>query len=89
VNPRDRRIVALLCDQFNGVGRDRREWIVTDLRTIDDWQPLVEEFDQRANHPGFRLSTLTQQDYVVSRQQRRLELGQHGVLVAEHVRRER
>ena len=76
VDPGDRRVVAVLGDQVDGVRRDRREGVVANLRTLDDRQPLVEQFDERTDHAGLRLTALAQQDDVVSGEQRGLELGQ-------------
>ena len=65
--------------------RDRRVGVVVDLGALDDRHPLVEQVDQRADHAGLRLAALAQEDHVVTGQEGVLQLGEHGVLVAEHL----
>ena len=50
------------------------------LAALDDRSPLVEEADEGAQETGLALTALTEQDEIVSGQQRALELGPNGVL---------
>ena len=60
--------------------------VVADLAALDDRAPLVEQARERAHEAGLALAALAEQDEVVSGEQRRLELGQHGLLEADHAR---
>ena len=84
VHPGDRRVVAELGDEGAGVRRHRGVGVVVDLGPGDDRQPLVEQGDERPDHAGLRLAALAQEDHVVAGQEGVLELGQDGVVVAEH-----
>ena len=64
--PRDRRTVAVLRNDLAAVLGDRIERIVVDLAAGDDGNLLVEQRDQLAEDPAFRLTTQTQQDEVVA-----------------------
>jgi hypothetical protein len=60
--------------------------VVVDLRAGHDRQPLVEQADHGPDDPGLGLAPLAQQDDVVAGQDGVLQLGQDGVLEAEHAR---
>ena len=83
VHPLDRGLVAALGEQHAGVLRDRVVRVVVDLAAGDDRHPLVEQRGERADHAGLRLTTLAEEDHVVAGDERVLELGQDGVLVAD------
>ncbi len=89
VDPRDRRVVAVLGDQLAGVARDGVVRVVVDLGTGDDRHPLVEEIGETADHAGLRLPSLAQEDDVVAGEQRIFELRGDGALVAEHLGEQR
>src|SRR5690606_25927939 len=73
-------------DEVAGVPRHRVVGVVVDLAAGDDRHPLVEQPDEGADHAGLRLAALAEEDDVVPGEQGVLELGQDGVLVAEHRR---
>ena len=58
--------------------------VVVDLRVGHDGQPLVEQAHQGPDDPGLGLAALPEEDHVVTGQDGVLQLGQHGVLEAEH-----
>ena len=58
--------------------------VVVDLRMGHDGQPLVEQTDQRSDDPGLGLAPLAEQDDVVAGQDGVLQLGEDGVLEAQH-----
>jgi hypothetical protein len=58
--------------------------IVVDLRVGHDGQPLVEQAVQGPDDPGLGLAPLAEEDDVVAGQDGVLQLGQHGVLEAQH-----
>src|SRR5213594_401516 len=64
--PRDWRTVAALGNQLAAVLGDRIERIVVDLAAGDDGNLLIEQRDQLAQDPAFRLTAQTQQDEVVA-----------------------
>ena len=83
VDPRDRRVLAVLGDEVTGVPGHRRVRVVVDLAAGDDRHPLVEQAGQRADDAGLRLTALAQEDDVVAGEQGVLELREDGLLVAE------
>ncbi len=89
VHPVDRRVVAHLRDQIASVLRHRLVGVVVDLAAGDDRHPLVEQPGERTDHAGLGLTTLAEEDHVVTGEQRVLELRHHGVLVARHPGEER
>ena len=89
MHPRNRRVVTHLLDQVTGVLGDRLIRVVVDLAPGDDRHPLVEQIGERADHAGLGLTALTEEDHVVTGEQRVLELRHHGVLVAEDTVEER
>ena len=89
VDPGDRRLVALLANQVDARRPRWGEGVVADVRARHDGQPLVEQLDQRADDSRLGLAPFTEQDDVVTGQQRGLELGQDRVLVPENRRSER
>ena len=89
VHPVDRRVVTEFGDEVAGMLRDRRVRVVVDLAAGDDRHPLVEQTRERADHARLRLPSLAEEDHVVARQQRVLQLRHHRVLVARHAREQR
>ena len=83
VHPRHRQVLARFGQQVLGEPGDRMEGVVVDLRVGDDREPLVEQADHGADDPGLGLAALSQQDDVVSGQNRVLHLRQDGVLEPE------
>ena len=63
---------------------DRVVGVVVDLRALHDGEPFVEQADQGPDDPGLGLAPLTQQDDVVTGQYGVLELGDDGVVEAQH-----
>ena len=84
MDPVDRGGVAMFLHERTRVGRDGVVWVIVDLGPLDDRHPFVEQIGQPADHPRLRLTALTQKDHVVTGEQCVLQLGQNGVLVAEH-----
>ena len=84
VHPLDRRVVAALGDEHARVVRDRVVRVVVDLAAGDDRHPLVEQIGERTDHAGLRLAALAEEDDVVAREQRVLELRDDRVLEPEH-----
>ena len=77
------RVVAQLGHQVPTVARYRRVRIVVDLGPGHDRHPLIQQARQAADEARLGLAALAQEDHVVSGQQGILQLGQHGVVVAE------
>ena len=80
VPPRDRQVVA----EFGGAPdrrrRDRLVRVLAEFRVGDHRRPFVEQQVQGAQQPGLALPAFTEQDDVVTGQQRPFELWQDGVL---------
>jgi hypothetical protein len=57
--------------------------VLVQLGAGDVGRPLVEQIDQAPDQPGLALAPLAEQDHVVAGEQRPLDLGQHGVVVAD------
>jgi hypothetical protein len=57
--------------------------VFVQLGARDDGCPLVEQRDQRADQAGLALAALAEQDHVMAGQHGPLDLGQHGVVVAD------
>ena len=89
VDPRDRRVLAVLGDEVAGVAGHRRVGVVVDLAAGDDRHPLVEQAGQRADHARLGLAALAEEDDVVAGEEGVLELRQDGLLVAEHALEQR
>ena len=85
-NPLDHGVVPVVEDELLGVMGDRVERVVVDLRAGDDRHVLVEQAGQGPDHAGLGLPPLAEEDHVVAGQDGVLQLGQHGVLVAQHTR---
>jgi hypothetical protein len=64
-------------------------WVVADLRSGHDGEPFIEQLGERTQDAALGLPTFPEQDDVVSGQKRVLELGQDGVVEAEHALDER
>ena len=78
------RVVASLGDQVAGVAGHRPVRVVEDLRAGHEGDPLVEQAGEAADDAGLGLAPLAEEDHVVAGEQGVLQLGQDGVLVAEH-----
>ena len=89
MHPVDRRVVAEFLDQIASVFRNGVVRIVIDLATCDDRHPLVEQPGERTDHARLGLTALAEEDHVVTRQQRVLELRHHRVFVAGYSFEER
>ena len=70
VHPLDRRVVAALGDEVTRVRRHRVVRVVVDLAAGDDRHPLVEQADEPADDARLRLAALTEEDHVVTGEQR-------------------
>ena len=84
MRPGNRGVVAVLGNQIERMAGHGVVGVVEDLRALDVGHPLVEQVHQRADHAGLGLAPLSQEHHVVAGQHGVLELGQHGVLVAQH-----
>ena len=89
MDPFGLRIVTVFANEVAAVLRDRVVGVVVDLRTGHDRQPLVEELGERADHPGLGLTSFAEEDDVVPGEEGVLQLGENGVVVAEHTREHR
>ena len=78
VPPDDRQVVAELVRPADARGRDRLVGVLADLGAVDHRRPLVEQADERAQHPGLALPAFAEQHDVVAGEQRALELRDHG-----------
>ncbi len=84
VAPRDRQVVAELGREAAAARARRAQRVVADLAALDDGAPLVEQPAEGAHEAGLALAALAEEHEVVAGEQRRLELGQHGVVEADH-----
>ena len=84
VQPADGRGVAVLGDLAVRPDRDRVQRVLVELAADQHRRPLVEQADEGADQAGLALTALAQQDEVVAGDDRPLDLGQHGVLEADH-----
>ena len=84
IDPVDARHVAVLFERLSCVSRDWVKRIVVDFRTRDYRQTLVKEFRQLSNDAALRLAAQTEQDDVVTRQNRVDELRNDGVVVTDN-----
>ena len=60
--------------------------VIADLAALDDRAPLVEQPAEGAHEAGLALAALAEQHEVVAGEQGRLELGQDGLVEADHAR---
>ena len=84
VQPADRGGVAVLGDLPVRPHRDRVQRVLVELAADEHRRPLVEQADQGADQAGLALAALAEQDEVVTGDERPLDLGEHGVLEADH-----
>lgn len=78
--PGDRQFLTELGGQCPAPDADRRVRVVVDLTIGDLGTPLVQQLDQGPHQPGLPLAALAEQDEIMTRQQRGLQLRQHGVV---------
>jgi len=60
--------------------------VLAQFSPADHRGPLVKQAGKRPQQPCFALPALTEQDKIVARDQRTLDLGQHGVVEAQDAR---
>jgi len=75
--------VTVVRDPVLAGGADRLERIVVDLASGDRGQHGVEQRDERARDTRLRLATLAEEDDVLAGEDRVLDLGHDGLLVAD------
>ena len=63
--------------------------MVVDLRAGDDRHGVVEQVDELAQHPRLGLAAQAQEEHVVPREDRVLDLGDDGLFVAQDVGKKR
>ncbi len=80
--PLDGRGIALLIYFLLADGADRVEGIVVDLAALDNGHVLVEQVDQRPGDACLGLAPLAQEDDVLPGEDRVLNLGNDGILIA-------
>ena len=85
-HPHDGQRVALGPDARTAGSTDRVQRVVVDFASGNDGDVLVEEIDETAKDATLRLSTESEQDEVVSRQNRVHQLGNNRVFVPDHAR---
>ena len=73
--PVDGGLVAVALHDGLGGRADRRVRVVVELAAADDRDPLVEQADQQAGHPGLRLAAFAEEHDVVAGQDRVLDRG--------------
>ena len=83
VHPGDGGLVAEGLHLLDGELGDGVEGIVVDLASRDDGDPLVEQVDHGADQASLRLASLAEEDDVVLGEDRVLDLGYDGVVVAD------
>jgi hypothetical protein len=81
-DPGDRGRIALLGESAASVLRDRREGVLAELASRDRRDLRVEEGDEHAEQARLRLAAQPEEQQVVPGQDRVVERGQHGPLVA-------
>src|SRR5690606_12149837 len=86
VLPGHRQLVAQLLGEGLAASAGGRVRVVVDLAAVDDRGPLVEEPGDGADEPGLALAALTEQDQVVTGEQRPFEMGQDSVVEAHDAR---
>jgi hypothetical protein len=78
--PPDRQIVARLGCQSAAPDADRVKGFVMDFTPCDLWSPLVEQTGDCTHDPRLALPAFAEHDQIVSGEQRRFQLRQHGVI---------
>ena len=61
----------------------RRVGVIVDLAPLDSRRPVVEQPGQRPDESGLALAALAEQDHVVTRDDRALQVRQHGLAEAD------
>ena len=84
VQPADRGGVAVLGDLPVRPHADRVQRVLVELAADEHRRPLVEQADEGADQPGLALAALAEQDQVVAGDQGALDLGDDGVVEADH-----
>ena len=82
MDPGQRGVVAFGGDQVFGVLGHRVVGVVVHLGAGHDGEPLVEQVEHQADHPGLGLAALSEENDVVAGQQGGLHLGDDGVFIA-------
>src|SRR5262249_7691571 len=85
-NPGDRRRVALLGERPAAVLRDRIERILVELAAGDCRDLGIEQADEHPEEARLGLAAQAEEEQVVAREDRVVERGQHGALVAVDAR---
>ena len=86
VLPLHRQIIAERGGPPDRLRGDRRVGMLAEFGAPDHRGPLVEQADQCPQQPGLALTALTEEHEVVARDQRPLQLRQHGVVEAQDSR---
>ena len=89
MHPADRCRVAFRSDELFAGRGNRLERIFRYLDAVEHRRPFVEQRDERAQNPRLGLAAFAEQDQILARQQRVLQLRQHGVVVADDARKQR
>src|SRR5207244_3997035 len=61
----DRSTIAHFLNQVAAAPADGKEGIVIDLATFDDWNDVIQEFNQPAENPALGLAAQAEEDHVV------------------------
>ena len=85
----DRRAAGLLLDQIAASPANRRKWAVVDFTAGHHGDDLIQKFHQPAENPALGLTTQSQQNHVVARQDGIHDLGNDRVFIADDSRKHR
>ena len=88
-DPRDRQLVAEFLGAATAGAADRLKRVVVDLAAVDDGDGFVEQTDEAADQTALRLTALAEEHHVVTGEDRVLDLGDDGLLVADDPREDR
>ena len=89
MDPSNRGVVAVFGDEILRVLTDRVVRVVEHFGPSNDREPLVEQFDHRADHAGLALTALAQKDHVVAGEDGVFQLRKNGLVVAKHAGEQR
>ena len=85
-HPHDGQRISFGPDARTAGSANRIQRVVVNFASGDDGDVLVEQIDEATKDATLRLSAESEQDEVVSRQNRVHQLGDNGVFVADHAR---
>ena len=87
--PGDRRVVARLGEQLDGVFGNRVQRVVVDLTAFHVRHPRVEQGREAADEAGLGLAAFAQEDHVLAGEEGILHLGDDGIFKAMNAGKQR